>query len=45
MLVRSIRGPGGGYELALNPDAISVSDVLTAVGEGVDATQCGGVGN
>ena len=45
MLVRSIRGPGGGYELALNPDAISVSDILTAVGEGVDATQCGGVGN
>ena len=45
MLVRSIRGPGGGYELALNPDAISVSDVLTAVGEGVDATQCGGLGN
>ena len=43
-LVRSVRGPGGGYDLAADPDDVSVSEVLSAVGEGFDATRCGGAG-
>lgn len=41
-LVESVRGPGGGYTLAKNADQISVADIITAVDEPVDATQCGG---
>ena len=44
-LVLSVRGPGGGYRLAHDTDAISVSSIISSVGEGVDATRCGGVGN
>jgi Rrf2 family transcriptional regulator, iron-sulfur cluster assembly transcription factor len=41
-LIESVRGPGGGYVLCRKTDAISISDVLVAVGEGVDATRCHG---
>ncbi|MCP1290785.1 MULTISPECIES: Fe-S cluster assembly transcriptional regulator IscR [Chromobacterium] len=41
-LVDSVRGPGGGYTLAKTPIDISVADIITAVDEPVDATQCGG---
>jgi Rrf2 family transcriptional regulator, iron-sulfur cluster assembly transcription factor len=41
-LLRSVRGPGGGYELAEPLDAINVSQIVAAVGEGVDATRCQG---
>jgi Rrf2 family iron-sulfur cluster assembly transcriptional regulator len=41
-LVSSVRGPGGGYCLAKNPADISVSDVIAAADELIDATQCGG---
>lgn len=41
-LVKSVRGPGGGYKLAKLANQISVSDVITAVDEQIDATQCGG---
>jgi Rrf2 family iron-sulfur cluster assembly transcriptional regulator len=41
-LVKSIRGPGGGYRIAKNLDDIAVSDIISAVDEQVDATQCGG---
>ena len=41
-LVESARGPGGGYRLSAEPEEISVADVIGAVGEGVDATRCGG---
>ena len=44
-LVRSIRGPGGGYELVGDVEQINVSEILTAVGEGFDATRCGGSGD
>ena len=44
-LVDSVRGPGGGYCLA-RPDAqITVADIVRAVDETLDATQCGGAGN
>ena len=41
-LVESIRGPGGGYCLARQPAAITVADIIIAVDEPLDATQCGG---
>lgn len=44
-LVCSVRGPGGGYTLARSMDEISVADVIIAVDEPLDATQCGGKQN
>ncbi|MCB5191637.1 Fe-S cluster assembly transcriptional regulator IscR [Methylobacillus arboreus] len=44
-LVKSVRGPGGGYRLAKSHNDISVSDIITAVDELIDATQCGGKEN
>ncbi len=41
-LLRSIRGPGGGYQLERDVSRISVSEIITAVGDGVDATRCHG---
>ncbi|HQN64287.1 MAG TPA: Rrf2 family transcriptional regulator [Methylophilus sp.] len=41
-LVLSVRGPGGGYRIAKPHKEISVSDIITAVDEQIDATQCGG---
>lgn len=44
-LVESIRGPGGGYRLARGLDEISVADIISAVDEPMDTTQCGGQEN
>lgn len=44
-LVESVRGPGGGYCLARDMAEISVADVILAVDEPIDATQCGGKEN
>ena len=44
-LVDSVRGPGGGYNLARASDSVSVADIITAVDEPIDATQCGGKEN
>jgi Rrf2 family iron-sulfur cluster assembly transcriptional regulator len=44
-LVNSVRGPGGGYNLAKPTAEIKVSDIITAVDEPIDATQCGGKEN
>jgi Rrf2 family iron-sulfur cluster assembly transcriptional regulator len=41
-LVESVRGPGGGYNLARPAGAISVADIICAVEEPIDSTQCGG---
>lgn len=41
-LVNSVRGPGGGYKIARDYAAISVSEIISAVDEQIDATQCGG---
>ena len=41
-LVSSVRGPGGGYNLAQATQQITVADIVTAVDETLDATQCGG---
>jgi Rrf2 family iron-sulfur cluster assembly transcriptional regulator len=44
-LVASVRGPGGGYRLARSAETVSVADVILAVDEPIDATQCGGLEN
>src|SRR5438874_12967404 len=44
-LVDSVRGPGGGYNLARPASSVSVADVITAVDEPIDATKCGGKEN
>ena len=44
-LVDSVRGPGGGYCLAKPLEAVSVADIIHAVDESIDATQCGGKGD
>ena len=44
-LVTSVRGPGGGYRLARDMSRITVADIIVAVDEPLDATQCGGKQN
>jgi Rrf2 family iron-sulfur cluster assembly transcriptional regulator len=44
-LVESVRGPGGGYHLARDMGEVSVADIILAVDEPIDATQCGGKEN
>jgi Rrf2 family iron-sulfur cluster assembly transcriptional regulator len=44
-LVQSVRGPGGGYCLARPTEKVSVADIILAVDEPLDATQCGGMEN
>ncbi len=41
-LVKSVRGPGGGYRLAGGADIISVAQVVQAVDEPLAATRCEG---
>ena len=44
-LVDSVRGPGGGYRLGREIAGISVAEIILAVDEPIDATQCGGKEN
>ena len=44
-LVDSVRGPGGGYNLASDPSEISVADIVLAINENIDARRCGGKAN
>jgi len=44
-LVRSVRGPGGGYRLNRETQDICVAEVISAVNEDTDATRCGGKGD
>lgn len=44
-IVESVRGPGGGYNLARKAQYVTVADIIIAVDEPLDATQCGGKGN
>jgi Rrf2 family iron-sulfur cluster assembly transcriptional regulator len=44
-LVNSVRGPGGGYQLARGADGIYVAQIIDAVDESVDVTRCGGQGD
>ena len=44
-LVASVRGPGGGYQLSRPLDTIFVAQIIDAVNESIDATNCNGKGN
>jgi len=39
-LVRSVRGPGGGYLLARTPDQVRVADVYVAVDDTAQGNKC-----
>ena len=39
-LVKSVRGPGGGYLLSRNYEDIRISDIVTAADEHLSATRC-----
>ncbi len=39
-LVRSVRGPGGGYLIGRQPDRLRISDIILAVDEPIRATRC-----
>jgi Rrf2 family iron-sulfur cluster assembly transcriptional regulator len=41
-LVSSVRGPGGGYRLSRKMAEINVAQIIDAVNEQVDVTNCGG---
>ncbi|MDA1371850.1 MAG: Fe-S cluster assembly transcriptional regulator IscR [Proteobacteria bacterium] len=45
LLVSSVRGPGGGYELKGSSDAIFIAEIIDAVNESVDTTRCQGTGD
>jgi Rrf2 family transcriptional regulator, iron-sulfur cluster assembly transcription factor len=44
-LVNSVRGPGGGYRLGRDMTGISIAEIILAVDEPIDATQCAGKEN
>jgi len=44
-LVKGMRGPNGGYRLSKPANQITVADIITAVDEKVDSTNCNGMGN
>ena len=41
-IVESVRGPGGGYNLAREAARVTIADIIRAVEEPLDSTQCGG---
>ena len=44
-LVKSIRGPGGGYLLNVNPVDITLTEIIEAVDENIDLRRCHGAKN
>lgn len=44
-LLKSVRGPGGGFLLARPSDRITLADVIRALDESIDSTRCGGQAN
>lgn len=39
-IVKSVRGPGGGYLLASSPEETAIADIILAVDEPLHATRC-----
>lgn len=44
-LVSSVRGPGGGYLLSRDADSVYIAEIIDAVNESIDATNCRGEGD
>tara|TARA_B100000963_G_scaffold338780_1_gene335969 strand:- start:161 stop:640 length:480 start_codon:yes stop_codon:yes gene_type:complete len=42
-IVKSVRGPSGGYTFAKNPDFIKIYDVIKAIDEDLKIMKCNGV--
>ncbi len=42
-IVKSVRGPSGGYLFAKRPDFIMINDVIRAIDEDLKITRCNGV--
>ena len=42
-IVRSVRGPSGGYTFAKNPDFIKIYDVIKAIDEDLKIMKCNGI--
>jgi Rrf2 family iron-sulfur cluster assembly transcriptional regulator len=44
-MVHGVRGPGGGYTLSRAASEINIAEIIAAVDEQIDATNCGGKAN
>jgi len=44
-MVKGVRGPGGGYKLSRVATEINIADIITAVDEQIDSTNCEGRGD
>ena len=44
-LVKSVRGPGGGYLLNQNPEEVTLTSIIEAVDENIDLRRCHGKEN
>ena len=44
-LVKSVRGPGGGYQLSRDENDIDMAEIIDAVSESLDTTKCQGSGD
>lgn len=44
-VVKSVRGPGGGYQLGMPANQISIGMIISAVNENITVTKCQGKGN
>jgi len=44
-LVKSVRGPGGGYQLGRDESDIDMAEIISAVSESLDTTKCQGSGD
>ena len=44
-LVKSVRGPGGGYLLNQNPEEVTLTSIIEAVDENIDLRRCHGKAN
>ena len=45
LLVKSVRGPGGGYLLNVNAENITLTQIIEAVDENIDLRRCHGLKN
>ena len=42
-IVKSVRGPSGGYSLAKKPERVMISQIIEAINEEVKITKCNGI--
>ena len=42
-IVKSVRGPNGGYSLAKKPEKVMISQIIEAINEEVKITKCNGI--